>query len=126
MWRSESLTLCTRQLDLAMTLGAKTQLEKNRVQCMLHRDGEKLDYNSDLTNVPHCLPLDCYSTIYLNTISEVGRNHLLVKEPIGLQNILLEIEAKTKRGRHIIQRPGKSSLSGIEAGSSNHNRMNPE
>ncbi|MBW0575904.1 hypothetical protein O181_115619 [Austropuccinia psidii MF-1] len=109
-----------------MTLGAKTQLEKNRVQRMLHRDGEKLDYNSDLTNVPHFLPLDCYSTVYLNTISEVERNNLLVKEPIGLQNILLEIEAKTKRGRHIIQRPGRSSLSGIEAGSSSHNCMNPE
>ncbi|MBW0461918.1 hypothetical protein O181_001633 [Austropuccinia psidii MF-1] len=91
VWHSEALTLCTGQLHLAMTLGAKTQLEKNRVQCMPHRDGEKLDYNSDLTNVPHCLPLDCYSTIYLNTISEAERNHLLVKELIGLQNILLEI-----------------------------------
>ncbi|MBW0591438.1 hypothetical protein O181_131153 [Austropuccinia psidii MF-1] len=99
-----------------MTLGAKTQLEKNRVQCMLHRDGDKLDYNSDLTHVPHCLPLDWYSTIYLNNISEVERNYLLVKEPIGLQNILLEIEAKTKRGHHIIQRPGRPSLSGNEAG----------
>ncbi|MBW0560620.1 hypothetical protein O181_100335 [Austropuccinia psidii MF-1] len=126
VWRSEALTLCTRKSDLAVTLGSTTQLEKNRVQHMLHRDGEKLDYNSDLTNVPHCLPLDCYSTIYLNTISEVERNHLLVKEPIGLQNILLEIEAKTKRGHHIIQTPGRSSLSGIEAGSSIHNLINPE
>ncbi|MBW0518053.1 hypothetical protein O181_057768 [Austropuccinia psidii MF-1] len=126
VWHSEALTLCTRQLDLAMTLGAKTQLEKNRVQHMLHRDGEKLAYSSYLTNVPHCLPLDCYSTIYLNTISEAERNHLLVKEPIGLQNILLEIEAKTKRGRHIKQRPGRSSLSAIEAGSSSHNCINPE
>ncbi|MBW0566926.1 hypothetical protein O181_106641 [Austropuccinia psidii MF-1] len=109
-----------------MTLGAKTQLEKNRVQHMLHRDGEKLHYNSDLTNVPHFLPLDCYFTIYLNTISEVERNHLLVKEPIGLQNILTEIEAKTKRGHHIIQRPGRSSPGGIEAGSSRQNCMNPE
>ncbi|MBW0560937.1 hypothetical protein O181_100652 [Austropuccinia psidii MF-1] len=38
VWRSEALTLCTRQLDLAMTLGAKAHLEKNRVQPMLHRD----------------------------------------------------------------------------------------
>ncbi|MBW0589150.1 hypothetical protein O181_128865 [Austropuccinia psidii MF-1] len=106
-----------------MTLGAKTQLEMNRVQRMLHRDGEKLEYNSDLTNVPHSLPLDCYYTIYLNTISEVERNHLLAKQPIGLQNILLEIEDKIKRGRHIIQRPGRS---GIEAGSSSHTHMNPE
>ncbi|MBW0548523.1 hypothetical protein O181_088238 [Austropuccinia psidii MF-1] len=109
-----------------MTLGAKNQLENNRAQRMLHRDGEKLDYNSDLTKVPHCLPLNLHSTIYLNTISEAERNHLLVKEPIGLQIILLEIEAKTKRVHHIIQRPGRSSLSGIEAGSSSHKHMNTE
>ncbi|MBW0474898.1 hypothetical protein O181_014613 [Austropuccinia psidii MF-1] len=116
VWHSEALTLRTRQLDLAMNFGSKTQLEKNRVQHMLHMDGEKLDYNSDLTNVPHCLPLDCYPTIYLNTTSEVERSHLLLKEPIGLQNILLYIEAKTKRGCHIIQSPGRSSLSQTEAG----------
>ncbi|MBW0571281.1 hypothetical protein O181_110996 [Austropuccinia psidii MF-1] len=126
VWRSEVLNLCTRQLNLAITLGANTQLEKNRVQRMLHRDGEKLNYNSDLTNVPHCLPLDFYSTIYLNTSSEVERSHFLVKEPIAIQNIFLEIEAKTKRGRQFIQRTGRSSLSGIEAGSSSHNHMNPE
>ncbi|MBW0467738.1 hypothetical protein O181_007453 [Austropuccinia psidii MF-1] len=126
VWHREALTFCTRQLDLAMTLGAKTQLEKNRVHCMLQRDGDILDYNSDLTNAPHCLPLHFYSKIYLNTISEVERNHLKVKEPIGLQNILSEIEAKTKRGPHIIQRPCRSSLIGIKTGSSSDNGMNPE
>ncbi|MBW0516133.1 hypothetical protein O181_055848 [Austropuccinia psidii MF-1] len=38
VWCSEALILCTRQLDLAMTHGTKTQLEKNKVQRMVHRD----------------------------------------------------------------------------------------
>ncbi|MBW0462290.1 hypothetical protein O181_002005 [Austropuccinia psidii MF-1] len=57
VWHSKALTLCTRQLDLAITLGEKTQLGKNTAHCMLQRDEEKSDYNADLTNVPYCLTL---------------------------------------------------------------------
>ncbi|MBW0530880.1 hypothetical protein O181_070595 [Austropuccinia psidii MF-1] len=77
---------------------------------MLEQDGQQLEYNQDLINVPHGSHSVCYSSVSLNTISEVEQTNLIVKEAIGMPNFIVSLQTKAKRGPQKSQWQGRNSI----------------
>ncbi|KAA1076845.1 hypothetical protein PGT21_021892 [Puccinia graminis f. sp. tritici] len=85
-WRSEAFSLCSHKLDEIAITVAKTTTEMKTIHKLVDRSPELITHSTTpLAVIPRRLPIDAYDAIFLQSLSQVKKDHLDPQKEIGLE-----------------------------------------
>ncbi|KAA1074745.1 hypothetical protein PGT21_018126 [Puccinia graminis f. sp. tritici] len=85
-WRSEAFSLCSHKLDEIAITVAKTTTEMKTIHKLVDRSPELItNSTTPLAVIPRRLPIDAYDATFLQSLSQVEKDHLDPQKEIGLE-----------------------------------------